>query len=237
MHFYRSMSAIKAITFDLDDTLYDNATIVENAESKLIDALNQLGKLGNLTLTEYYAVKSVVLNHHPEIYHDVIAWRSETIKYILQKAPRSKHQIQQIIDESMSLFTDWRHAMTVPQSSYDLLIYLANKYPLAVITNGNVDINRIGLKDYFQFSLRGGADGRSKPFPEVFQLAVQKLSVDANHILHIGDSLSADVNGAIKSGLQSCWINIDNQDIKHLSDAKCLPHFEISQLPELYNLL
>ena len=121
--------------------------------------------------------------------------------------------------------------------SHALLTKLATKVPLAVITNGNVDVNKIGLSDYFQFSLRGGADGRSKPFPEIFNLAINKLAVPAGNILHVGDNLLTDVNGAINNGLLACWINIFNQDIFHLSDARCLPHIEISQLSELENLL
>ena len=58
---------------------------------------------------------------------------------------------------------------------------------MGVITHGNVEIAKIGLGDYFQFSLRGGPDGRSKPFPEIFELASQKLNVPAHHILHVGD--------------------------------------------------
>ncbi|MCX8660778.1 HAD-IA family hydrolase [Gilliamella sp. B2772] len=105
------------------------------------------------------------------------------------------------------------------------------------MTNGNVDVNKIGLGDYFQFSLRGGPDGRSKPFPEIFDLAAKKLSIPNKYILHVGDNLETDVNGAINNDYLSCWINIFEQDIYHLTDARCLPHIEISRLIELDNLL
>lgn len=237
MHFYRSINQIRAITFDLDDTLYDNSLIVEKAEDELIKALQQYEQLHNLTKAEYFVAKNTLLETNTEIYHDVIVWRIETIKFILTKAKLPTSKIASIIDETLAIFNFWRHKMQVPQATHTLLTKLATKFPLAVITNGNVDVSKIGLGDYFQFSLRGGADGRSKPFPEIFELAVQKLAIPAYQILHVGDNLYTDVNGAINSNLLACWINIFGQDIYHLSDARSLPHIEITQLSELDNLL
>ncbi|OCG07753.1 hypothetical protein A9G13_05950 [Gilliamella sp. wkB178] len=237
MHFYRAIDSIKAITFDLDDTLYNNSMIVERAEDKLIKQLQQNAQLQDLTLASFHAEKKSLLDSNPEIYHDVIVWRTETIKSLLIKAKIPTIQIPNIIDESLATFNFWRHQMQVPQATHTLLTKLAAKYPLAVITNGNVEIAKIGLDDYFQFSLRGGVNGRSKPFPEIFALAAQKLAIPGQQILHVGDNLFTDVNGAINTGLLTCWLNIFDQDILHLSEARCLPHIEISQLPELDNLL
>lgn len=237
MHFYRSIDCIKAITFDLDDTLYDNSMIVDKAEEEMLKTLQKHQQLANLTLDLYYQEKNLILSLNPEIYHDVIAWRIDTIKSLLSKTNIPVLQHTNIIDDALGCFNIWRHKMVIPESTHILLAKLAKKYPLAVITNGNVDVNKIGLGDYFQFSLRGGPDGRSKPFPEIFDLAAKKLAVAKNYILHVGDNLQTDVNGAINNGYLSCWINIFGQDIYHLADTRCLPHVEITRLPELDNLL
>lgn len=237
MHIYRSINKIKAITFDLDDTLYDNSDIVEKSEEEIVKYLQRYEGLHHLTVSELHLEKKTVQAAQREIYHDVVAWRMETIKSLLNKAKISPENMVNIINETMDMFNFWRHKMHVSPSTHTLLTKLATIVPLAVITNGNVDIDKIGLRDYFQFSLRGGADGRSKPFPEIFELAVNKLAVPAGNILHVGDNLITDVNGAINNGLLACWINIMNQDIFHLADARCLPHIEISQLLELENLL
>lgn len=237
MHFYRSINTIKALTFDLDDTLYDNSMIVEKAEDEMVKMLQSYEQLHTLTISEYLAEKHAVLLSHPEIYHDVNVWRFQTIKSLLNKTDIPVQKFADIIDESMTCFNFWRHKMQVPESTHTLLTKLATKYPLAVITNGNVDVNQIGLGDYFQFSLRGGEHGRSKPFPEIFDLASDKLAIPSQHILHVGDNLLTDVNGAINNGFLACFINIYKCDIFQLDDARCLPHMEITQLPELDNLL
>ncbi len=46
-----------------------------------------------------------------------------------------------------------------------------------------------------------------KPRPEPFELAVEALGVRAGDVLHVGDSLTADVAGAAASGIDSAWIN------------------------------
>ncbi|MWP62480.1 5-amino-6-(5-phospho-D-ribitylamino)uracil phosphatase YigB [Gilliamella sp. Pas-s25] len=237
MHFYRSIHCIKAFTFDLDDTLYDNSMIVEKAEEEMVKTLQRHEQLCTLTTSDFFAEKYSVLASYPEIYHDVIVWRIQTIKSLLSKTNIPVSKFADVIDESVTCFNFWRHKINVPESTHLLLTKLATKYPLAVITNGNVDIHQIGLGDYFQFSLRGGEHGRSKPFPEIFNLASDKLAISSHHILHVGDNLLTDVNGAINNGFLACFINIYNRDILHLDDARCLPHIEITQLPELENLL
>ncbi|WP_392561904.1 5-amino-6-(5-phospho-D-ribitylamino)uracil phosphatase YigB [Orbus sturtevantii] len=238
MHFYRSLSPIKAITFDLDDTLYDNAPFLKQAVEKMMAAVRQVDGLQDAELAEYDQVKQAILLDKPDIYHDVFAWRAESIRRFLKvKGIKDQRQINQITDQAMDNFVFWRNKVIVPEASLAILAALAETYPLAVITNGNADINQIGLQSYFKFALRGGADGLSKPFADMFKLAAKKLQLPIGSILHVGDHLYADVQGAINSGMQACWINESGIDIYQHDDATVLPHLEIKQLSELNSLL
>lgn len=238
MRFYRSINKIKALTFDLDDTLYDNRPYLVQAETALINTIKQIDGLQDVQLNEYNQIKRDILLDDPEIYHDVFVWRvTATRRFLKLKGVTDKHRIDKIADDAINNFVIWRNKITVPQQSLNVLATLANRYPMVVITNGNVDINQIGLGQYFQCSLRGGPDGRSKPFPEIFQLAAKKLTLPTADIMHIGDHLYADVQGAINSGMQSCWLNMFNDNIYHHPDARILPHVEITELPELNHLL
>lgn len=238
MHFYRSLSPIKALTFDLDDTLYDNAPFLEKAIDKMMDALRQVDGLQQIKLVEFNQVKQDLLIDKPEIYHDVLTWRAESIRRFLHLKGINKQQhINQITDQAMDTFVFWRNKVVVPKQSLATLAALAEKFPLAVITNGNADITKIGLTPYFKFALRGGANGPSKPFPDIFNLAADKLALPSENILHVGDNLHADVQGAINSGMQACWLNVLGTDIYQQSEATVLPHIEIKQLSELNSLL
>ena len=46
-----------------------------------------------------------------------------------------------------------------------------------------------------------------KPRPEPFRLGLESLGVMASEVLHVGDSLTADVAGAEALGIDSAWIN------------------------------
>lgn len=238
MHFYRSLKPVKALTFDLDDTLYDNTPFMARAEKAVIESLQQQANLPHIKFEDFSKVKNAILLDEPDIYHDVLIWRVAAIKLFLTiHGMTDKIRQQKITDIVMTNFISERNKITVPQSTLDTLANLAQKYPLAVITNGNAEIDKIGLTSYFKFSLRAGPDGLAKPFVDMFQIAADRLSVPIENILHVGDYLYADVQGAINSGMQSCWLNITDSDIYQNNDATLLPHVEIKQLSELNNLL
>ena len=120
---------------------------------------------------------------------------------------------------------------------YDTLKQLAKKWPLVAITNGNAQPELFGLGDYFEFVLRAGPHGRSKPFSDMYFLAAEKLNVPIGEILHVGDDLTTDVGGAIRSGMQACWIRPENGDLMQTWDSRLLPHLEISRLASLTSLI
>lgn len=233
MHFYRAISPVKAMTFDLDDTLYDNVPVIKLAEQALNEELVRITGLTHLTVAEFNQLKQQVLAQQPDIYHDVVAWRTATLRQFCMTYDIAAVQIEPMVAHLMDHFTHWRHQIEVPAKTHQVLSALAQKMPLAVITNGNVEIEKIGLADYFQFSLRGGIDGRSKPFADTFMLAAEKLNQPLSQILHVGDNLYTDVAGAVKHGMQACWINLTGQDIYQQPDASILPHVEITDLAEL----
>ncbi|QIQ21285.1 5-amino-6-(5-phospho-D-ribitylamino)uracil phosphatase YigB [Zophobihabitans entericus] len=237
MHFYRSLKTIKALTFDLDDTLYDNVPVMMKADQELMLHLQQHAPLQTLQLAEFNAIKHGLLETEPDLYQDVVQWRIQTLQTLFALHGFLQHEVLTFADEAMNNFMYWRHQIAVPQNTFQVLDKLAEKYPLAVITNGNVDVTKVGLGHYFKFSLRGGVDGHSKPATDIFHVAAKRLGVLAENIMHVGDHLNADVEGAISSGMQSCWINIFKQNIYHMNEARVLPHVEISELAELNNLL
>ena len=105
------------------------------------------------------------------------------------------------------------------------------------ITNGNAQPELFGLGNYFQFVLRAGPHGRSKPFNDMYHLAAEKLDLPLGEILHVGDDLTTDVAGAIRCGMQACWIKPENADLMTTPDSRLLPHVEISRLSSLTTLI
>ena len=81
MHFYRQLTPISALTFDLDDTLYDNRPVIVRAEQAMFDWLTQiLPSRIMIDKTVWSSLKSQLSMLDPMLKHDVSLWRYETIK-------------------------------------------------------------------------------------------------------------------------------------------------------------
>ena len=94
----------------------------------------------------------------------------------------------------------------------EVLEYLKPQYRLHIITNGFQEIQEKKLKGsnihhYFNQIIDSEKAGVKKPHPYIFELALTEANVDAKNALMIGDSLEADIVGAISAGLQAVHFN------------------------------
>lgn len=226
---------IKAITFDLDDTLYDNRPVIKLAEAQFIASLQEQLKIA-LTLDEFNQFKAQCAIEDPDIVHDVITWRMAAILNLFHSYQLNldkKHL--QIAQQAMDVFVHYRHQIDVDVKVHQLLSELKKQYRLATITNGNVEVDQIGLSPYFDFALRAGLEGKSKPEPDLFLKAQSIWQLPADSILHVGDNFATDVLGAYSSNLQTCWLcetdqveipqdqlHCVNLKIQSILDLRCL---------------
>ena len=238
MRFYRPLGHISALTFDLDDTLYDNRPVILRTEQEsLAFVQNYHPALKGLQNADFQRMRQALRDSDPEIYHDVTEWRRRAVERTMLDAGLSAHEAKAGADAAMENFASWRSRIDVPEQTHETLRQLAKKWPLVAITNGNARPELCGLDGYFDFVLRAGPDGRSKPFEDMYHLAARRLNLPLNEILHVGDDLTTDVAGAIRCGMQACWIKPENTDLMLALDGRLLPHVEISRLASLSALI
>ncbi|MEY0591376.1 5-amino-6-(5-phospho-D-ribitylamino)uracil phosphatase YigB [Providencia manganoxydans] len=238
MHFYRPLSPIQAMTFDLDDTLYDNHPVIDKTEEEVLRFVREYDlRFNHFTNDDLYTFRNIIADQEPEICHDITRWRWLSSKMMFCHYGYSREDAQKGADDIMAHFTYWRNQIDVPLETHQILTQLAEKLPLVAITNGNAEPDACGLGQYFQFVLKAGPDGRSKPYCDMYRLAAQKLELEPHAILHVGDNLLTDVEGAIRSGMQACWINSDNRTLMEEKDVRLLPHVEICRLASLLSLV
>lgn len=238
MHFYRPLGHIAAITFDLDDTLYDNRLVIQRTEQEALAFVQGYHPaLKDLENSELHRLRQSLRESEPEIYHDVTEWRRRSVERAMLDAGLTAEEAAAGANAAMVNFAKWRSRIDVPQETHDTLAKLAKKWPLVAITNGNAQPELFGLGEYFKFVLRAGPDGRSKPFSDMYHLAAERLDVAIGDILHVGDDLTTDVAGAIRSGMQACWIKPQGASLLQAADSRLLPHVEISRLASLTSLI
>lgn len=238
MKFYRPLKRIEAITFDLDDTLYDNYDVIRRTDAETLKFMQGFHPaLADVAPDTVRLMRTELLAQDAEIYHDVTQWRRQAVLLAMTRAGLSRREAEQGTAATMETFAQWRSKIFVPQENHDALAALAERWPLVAITNGNADPHACGLAQYFQFTLRAGEHGRAKPYADMYKKASLKLDLPLEQILHVGDDLTTDVAGSVRCGMQSCWINLREGDLMHIRDARLLPHIEISQLASLTALL
>jgi len=101
----------------------------------------------------------------------------------------------------------------------DILEYLKRKYDLHLITNGFKEVQHLKIKKsqirkYFKTIVTSEDLGVKKPNPKIFEYALQQSKAKAGESIMIGDSLEADVYGAINFGIEAIHLDIDNIENK-----------------------
>lgn len=235
---YIKPNKINAISFDLDDTLYDNRPIIQKAEDELTYFLHQEYPLTEeLKKSDWSDLKLALFREQPELCHDTGVARTTVLSRGLRQLGYSIKEAKTGAQDGLYCFLKHRSDFSISPPVLNLLQILGQKMPLVGITNGNVDAERIGLGPLLEFVLSPGLGVRMKPAPDMFNLAINRLDISANNLLHIGDSHSADVMGARLAGCQSVWLNpgFGAENAEQIRGS--LPHLEISSIEELRLLI
>ena len=201
---------IKAITFDLDDTLWDIWPVVERAERLLQEWLAARYPLisEQFTPLELRGLCSEIAVAYPAIAHD----RTHLRKAALQLAARRSGYPEFDVEAAFAVFYTARNAVELFADVRPVLARLAQRYTLASLSNGNADVRLIGLDDVFTFSLNAVDAGAAKPERQMFELACHRLGVPPAQIVHVGDDPEHDVQGAANAGFRTVWLNRTGRD-------------------------
>ncbi|WP_421291776.1 HAD-IA family hydrolase [Aeromonas taiwanensis] len=235
MQFYRRWQPVAAITFDLDDTLYDNGPAIARAEQWMLSHLrSEYLATAMLDKPRWLALKRQLLLSRPELRDDVSLARLHGIREALVQGGMAPSQAALEAETVFAGFLAERSKIEVSDETHALLAQLAGRYPLAVITNGNLDLVQAGLADYFTLVCKAGAGTRMKPAPDMFMQVQAALGLAPGRILHVGDHPETDVLGARLHGFRAAWLNERGQSWQSLS---LLPDVELGALHELAGLL
>ncbi len=225
------MDDVKAISIDLDDTLWEIMPIIVRAEKRvhafLADNYPRIVK--NFDIVAIRAVRNEVLQQQPGIGHDFTEMRRQTYAYVLRQCEYDESGAEQVLQ----IFLDARHDVELFPDVLPALQALSEKYPLIALSNGNADVVRLQLNQFFSHSVNAREVGVLKPHPKIFDVACDRLGLNAEEVLHIGDHPVEDIKGAADYGMRTVWINRKQQEWEHEHE----PHAQVQDLAELVELL
>ncbi|MFD2096046.1 HAD-IA family hydrolase [Corallincola platygyrae] len=235
---YRSFHTPTALSFDLDDTLYDNVPVITGAEKGTWAYLqSEVPEWAQYSRDDWWKRRHALVDVYPFLKHDVSRLRRWAIREMALALGLSKRQARQLSRDAFAHFLELRNQVEVAEETHQLLAGLAERYPLAAISNGNVSLEAIGLADYFDVALFAGDGWPMKPVHCLFREAERRLKLAPHQLLHIGDNLHTDVHGANMAGWQSGWLNVHKQPLKLASDIHTLPTIEFEDVAALHRLL
>lgn len=198
-------SVPRALSLDLDDTLWPIWPAIERAEAALHEfLLDRCPRTAEKYPTpEMRALRDRIAAQYPEHAHDFSVQRRLSLEHALRDSGDDVAHAPEAFDA----FYLARNSIEFYPDALDALVRLAARFPLAALTNGNADLSRIGIADHFVVFQSPRISGHAKPHAPIFEATCAELGVAPHELLHIGDDPWLDVDGAARAGIRSCWIN------------------------------
>jgi len=204
----------KAITFDLDDTLWPILPVIIRAEEETNAWLknNYPAVKKIMDTSEILHIRTEILNKYPEFKNDLSKLREKSYESLGLRAGYSHQEAKELAKDSFDIFYKRRNEVDLYEGVEETLKALKEVYLLGVITNGNANVKKIGLDAYFDVVVSSESANSLKPEPEIFLETIRQLNLQPSQIYHVGDHPINDVKGCYEVGMKPIWFNLQNKD-------------------------
>ena len=213
------MKNIKAVIFDLDNTLIDRQrAFKEMLNKKIVETLPENKKH---LLNE--AIQDILLWDNNGIVCRSVTFANYCEKYevVSMTSTQLNEYWTSISGNDVYLFDD----------VLEIIKYLKSKYRLAILSNGNAlsqrrKLNSTNILHDFEFSTVSGEVGIDKPDKRIFDYVVNKLELKACECVYIGDNYAFDIEGSQNAGLNAIFVNrsqkkdVQGLVVEHLIELK-----------------
>ena len=226
------LKPVRAICFDLDNTLWDVEPVLARAERILTDWLrSRYPKIPQrFSPVETLELRAALLREQPQRAHDLTFLRRETLARMAAAAGYERA----VGHEAFAFWHAARNEVTPYAEVLPALDRLKQDYRLATLSNGNADLEVMGLAHHFEVRLHASALGCAKPDARAYTALADALTLEPAKILFVGDEPQADVVGPRTAGMQTVWINRAGVV---WPDASPAPDADITGLDKLVALL
>ncbi len=233
---------IKAITFDMWNTLIQDKHYVDLRVKRIFEALREIG-----ISKSYGEIRKAYLSTHDYVYE---AWRDENYRFV-QVDERLGYILERLeadLTEPLRLkvVTDFQeNALADPpelvEGAIDTLRTLSPSLRMGIICDSGYTPGRIlrraladhGVLRFFKVAVFSDENGYNKPHGSMFEKALSGLDVEPSEAVHVGDTFATDIVGAKAAGMKVVWLNAQGQP----SAGSYKPDFEIRTLPEVVSIL
>ena len=194
-----SSAPIRAVFFDLDDTLCDTTGTRESRARRAFECLCQ---------------------RNPNL--DVDALVRRALEPVSE--PRSAVGVRGVLmelglletaagTEALDAVRHYYEPLCLFDGVRETLVELMRSYELGVITNWESEdeqrrkVEHLGLQANFRYFIVSDSAGFEKPDPRIFEYACGLAGVVPREAVFVGDRLDVDIAGAKAAGMRAVWFN------------------------------
>lgn len=232
-------SGLKAVLFDLDDTLFDQTLTSRAALSRVREAHPEFS---TCALEDLVARHYVVLEElHARVLAGEITIEEARVERFTRLLAAAGAGATAAAERAVVVAATYRRAY---EASWQLvagasaLVDAVRQQGLAVVvvTNNSVaeqrlKLDRLGMTPRVDALVTSEEVGAAKPAPEIFRAALGAASARPSEAVMLGDSWAADIEGARAAGIRAVWFNRTGTEapdptvpvVRDLASA--LPHF------------
>lgn len=202
------------ILFDADETLFDFKKSERYAFMKSLDDF-KINFDKEECMKIYHEINTVIWKEFEEGKITSDKLKVERFNRLFKRLSVEKDAVE----FSKIYMKHLSEASFIYKEAFEVLDYLKDKYRLAIITNGLLDVQHKRIREseighYFENIIISDEIKIAKPSVEIFNYTLDKLNFkDKSKVLMIGDSLSSDIRGGINAEIDTCWLNVDNKEV------------------------
>ncbi|MDY0064974.1 MAG: HAD family hydrolase [Steroidobacteraceae bacterium] len=199
------MAPVRAICFDLDNTLWDVWPVIQRAEQAMYDYLAERCPriVAVHTVETMREARQRTATLYPQMKHDFTFLRLQA----LRDHARDFGYAQTLANEAFDVFMRARNEVELYEDATAALEELKSRYRLFTASNGNADLTKIGIAHFFERSVAARQVGALKPDPVIFHKAIESTGLAADEVIYVGDDPHLDVEGARAAGMRAVWVN------------------------------
>jgi len=216
---------MKAVIFDVDNTLYDTKQYFYGGFRKISMYLSEKYKFDNEKIVkDLIKIWEENTSMYPHIFDDFL----------------KKYNIEEDVMKIVRVFNSYDGDLKPYDDVIGLLKTLRDKdYRLGIITDGNVQrqknkIKKLGVASFFDYILYTKEVGCSKPSTIPFEKMMKELEVKPDETFYIGDNPVLDFEGAKKTGMKT--VRVLKGEFKNLKTSEYVD-FETDSFKEILSII
>ena len=227
---------VRAIFFDIDDTLYSSTDLSFKSRRTAIEHMISKG-LEMDPEEAYQALLRVVKRYGSNYGYHLDRFFTDELK----RRPDYRMISAAVIAYHHTKFVNMR---PYPHAVETIIELRTKGLRLGVITDGLPvkqweKLVRLGLDDFFETVIISGDEGvgLNKPDPKVFEIALEKIGVTAGEAVMVGDKIHTDIDGANKVGMTSIWLRTPRDPPDLPEKMKIHPDFTITDIRQVLDVV